>query len=326
MTLTITHTAAEGTMLNGTTRGDGTYEIMRDVKARVGHWRWARSLQCWIVVSSRDRQPKDFHITQAADALRAAGHDVEIHIDRTPRPTAEAEADRAARQQDRVDALDAKAARRASQADTAEAAHRRAVDNVPPMGEPIKIGHHSEQRHRNSINKAWNALSRSVEADRAARYARGRADAARYTTAARYAPVTVANRIDKLEAEQRADQRILDGGQRGRAPYIHIEPPASGTYRERVEARMEQRALDIEYWRGVRAHQIAEGQATNFGQDDISGGDFVKVRGTWYRVNRANRKTVSVVYDDNRFGTVPYAEVQDVRLLLETRAALGITP
>ncbi|WP_280310289.1 hypothetical protein [Nocardia abscessus] len=42
----------------------------------------------WIVVSSRDRQPKQFAIDVAAKALREAGYDVEVRIDRTARPSA----------------------------------------------------------------------------------------------------------------------------------------------------------------------------------------------------------------------------------------------
>lgn len=31
------------------------------------------------------------------------------------------------------------------------------------LGEPIKVGHHSERRHRNIIEKAWNNMGKSVE-------------------------------------------------------------------------------------------------------------------------------------------------------------------
>ncbi|QIS18570.1 DUF3560 domain-containing protein [Nocardia terpenica] len=182
MTLTITHTAAEGTMLNDTVRGDGTYEVMCEVKRRVGHWKWSRSLQQWIVHASRDRQPKEYHIKAAADALRAAGYTVELLIDRTARSAAEAEAAHTERQEDRVAALEAKADRRARQAAAADAAHRRAAESVPPMGEPIKVGHYSEHRHRKSIERAWDALGRSVEANRAAERARDRAESAARTT------------------------------------------------------------------------------------------------------------------------------------------------
>ncbi|MFI6220133.1 hypothetical protein ACIBEH_06230 [Nocardia salmonicida] len=92
-TVTISYTAEQGTLLEGTIRGDGTYEVMAAVRSAVGHWRCARSLGCWIVVSSRDRQPKQYLIDYATGKLRDAGYTVELSIDRTrgrpptPRPT-----------------------------------------------------------------------------------------------------------------------------------------------------------------------------------------------------------------------------------------------
>ncbi|MBH0778790.1 DUF3560 domain-containing protein [Nocardia bovistercoris] len=311
MSLTIRHTAETGTLLDGTGRGDGTYEVMTEVRKRVGHWKWFRSMGQWGLVSSRDRQPKDYCINAAAEALRAAGFTVALEIDRAHRPAAEAEADRAARQEDRVDALDAKADRRAAKATAADEASRRAHESLPEWGEPVKIGHHSENRHRRSLERAWNAMGRSVEAHRDADVAAQRAEAARHTTDYRHSPVTVANRIDKFEAEQRGDQRILDGGERGRPPYVTIDKPASGAYREKVIARMAQRADEIQHWKDVRAAQIADGLTLGLTKADVAKGDAVKVRGEWYRVVRANAKTVTV---ESRFiaghnGTVPYQEI-----------------
>lgn len=37
------------------------------------------------------------------------------------------------------------------------------------LGEPIKIGHHSERRHRKAIDDAWNNMGKSVEFDEKAR-------------------------------------------------------------------------------------------------------------------------------------------------------------
>lgn len=124
--VTISHTAEEGTVLEGTVRGDGTYEVMTGVRKAVGHWRWARSLGMWIVVSSRDRQPKQLAIDAAAKALRESGFEVEVRIDRTARPALLAEGDRAARQADRVAALQDKASRKDAKAVAADSAHERA--------------------------------------------------------------------------------------------------------------------------------------------------------------------------------------------------------
>lgn len=302
MSLRITHTAEEGTLLEGTSRGDGSYEVMREVKQVVGHWKWARSLGQWCVHCSRDRQPKQYLIDYAAKRLRAADFEVELDIDRTPRATEIAEAARAGRQEDRVAALQDKASRKTDRAVAAEAAHQRAVQSLPPGGEPIKIGHHSERRHRKAIEKAWTAWGKSVHADRDAARAHERAQTAARTTERRYSPLTVANRIDRLEAEQRGDQRLLDGHTRvvarvdGKVLHSETTTAATAEYRERVIDRMTQRSKDIAYWQRIRQQQIADGLTTGFGPDDFTVGDFVRLGGTiWRQVSRVNKKSLSVV-------------------------------
>lgn len=91
--ITITHSFAEGTLVQGTTRGDGSYGILTG-----SGWRWFRSLSMCGIRQSRDRLAKNWMINAAVAALRAAGLDVaEPEIDNDPRPMEEREADRAAR-------------------------------------------------------------------------------------------------------------------------------------------------------------------------------------------------------------------------------------
>lgn len=294
MTIEITHSAAEGTLVQGTTRGDGTNTILK-----AAGFRWFRTLGVWGIAGSRDRQPNRYKIERAADALRAAGHIVSIDVDDTHRSTAEAEADRTQRQEQRVNALNAKADRKAAAADVAWETERRAVEALPPGGEPIKIGHHSERRHRNAIARAHNATRRAIDAADLAHQASSRAEAAASTTAHRYNPVTVKNRIEKLQAEQRGDQRILDGHRRVVArtathEYVDEFDAATGAYREQVIARMAQRGDQIAYWSGIYADLQASGIAGRHSRDSISKGDLIKYRGHWYPVVRVNSKTVSV--------------------------------
>ena len=255
MSIEITHTAAEGTLVHGTARGDGTHAILKACG-----FRWFGTLGLWGLAGSRDRQPNRHKIDRVTQALRDAGHTVTVDIDDTHRPTAEAEADRAQRQAGRAQALAAKAERRATAADTAWDAEQSAVEALPPGGEPIKIGHHSERRHRNAIARAHGATRRAIDATAAAQTAEQRAHAAAATTERRHNPVTVKNRIHKMQAEQRADQRILDGHRRVVArsaahEYVDEFAPATGPYREQVIARMAQRADEIAYWQGVYAQQ-----------------------------------------------------------------------
>lgn len=138
----ITHTPEEGTLVNGTTKGDGTAQILR-----AHRFRWFPSLRVWGIRGSHDHAPKLHQINSAANALRAAGYQVTVSVDTAPRDIAAAEADRRARMDDRAEALDRKAERRAGEAD----AHLNAADTIAanrPLGQPILVGHHSERRAR----------------------------------------------------------------------------------------------------------------------------------------------------------------------------------
>ncbi len=267
--LTITHTHEEGTLIEGTSRGDGTAEILK----REG-WRWGRSIAAWYVPHSRDRLPNPWKIQRTVAALRVAGFTVAMSIATDIRPTAEVEVAKIERQADRVDALDAKAERKAAAEVAADERAAAAFGRLPEGGEPIKVGHHSEGRHRNAIAKAHAALGRSVEAGRDAERARGRADAARITTDARYSPVTVANRIEKLGAELRQARTPRDGrrlrlrarlpprhGRRAGAPRREDRPVPRGDARPgRVLGERARRADRDRPRDRVRPTQRAEGR------------------------------------------------------------------
>ncbi|OFJ54244.1 hypothetical protein BEL07_08440 [Mycolicibacterium grossiae] len=294
MSIEITHTAAEGTLVQSTARGDGTNTILK-----TAGFRWFRTVGAWGIPGSRDRQPNLGKIERAAAALREAGHTVTVDLDTAHRDVADAEADRAQRQSDRADALADKAGRRSADAAAAWEAEARASAAVPPGGEPIKIGHHSERRHRRSIERAHQTLGRAIEATDAAAEAARRAEVVAATTAHRHNPATVKNRIDKLEAEQRRDERARDGHRRVLArtattTYVDEFGPATGTHREQILARMAQRADEIAHWKSIYSAQQQAGLANTYGPDTIAKGDLIKKRGAWYQVVRVNQKTVSV--------------------------------
>ncbi|MGL3808156.1 DUF3560 domain-containing protein, partial [Paeniglutamicibacter sp. R2-26] len=291
----ITHTHEAGTLIEGTTKGDGSAEVLK-----ANGWRWGRSIACWFVPMSRDRMPKLYKIEGTATALRAAGFTVETEIDQSLRITAEVEASEMERQANRAEALETKAQRKSEAADAAQALADAAGNALPWGGEPIKIGHHSENRHRNAIEKAHRKMGQAIEADAEAEEAKRRAESAAHTTGARYSVQTVANRIKKLEADARATQRNIDGrrewikDENGR-DILSPEPiGASGAYRERLETRLAEQNDQLTYWKQVRAEQIAAGKATNYTRETIDKGDYVRYRFGWVEVVRANAKTVSV--------------------------------
>jgi hypothetical protein len=308
--LTITHTAANGTLIDGTERGDGTAPILKACG-----FRWSRNLGAWFVPRSRDQVAKGHVIDRAADQLRTAGHEVEVNIDNTRRPVEVVEAAIAERASERAGALEDKAARAAAKAGDAQDRSQVALDRLPDNGQPILIGHHSEGPHRRAIARADNAMRASIDADDAAKEAARRAVVAGRSVAARNNPVTVANRIERLEAEQRRAIRQRDGYSRTiakRLGYEHITEPATGDYRASLESEIASLTEEIAWWKTVRDQQIAEGRIAAYGPETVTAGDKVKIRGQWYQVVRANRKTVTV---PSQFWsgteTSPWHEVSD---------------
>lgn len=305
MSITITHTPGTGTLLEGTVRGDGTNEILK-----AHGWRWGRGLGKWYVPQSRDNAPKLQTIEVTTKALTEAQQTVHVHIDDSARPTAEVEADRAARAAQRAQHLQTAADRKAHLAHEAEQAFIAAHHRLPAAGEPVKAGHHSEGRHLQALDKANTAWQNSVEADRAADQAAEQAEAARHTTGARNSPQTVANRIEKLTAQMRQLKRSIDGYTANRAtPYEREVPPASGEAKTRAQEEMSALADQLQYWQSMQREHINAGRIGNYSKDTISPGDYVLIGPHWHQVLRANAKTVSV---DNpgRTGKAPYSSIK----------------
>lgn len=308
--LTITHTHEAGTIIEGTAKGDGTAAILT-----ANRWRWGRSISAWYVPNSRDRLPQHHVITRTAAALEAAGFELEtLQLDMTTRSTAEVEAAKAERQAARVDALDARAERKTSRADELWQKHERDVASLPEGGEPIKIGHHSERRHRNAIDKAHNSARRGIDALHEAEEAARRAEAAAHTTSARYNPVTVANRIEKIAADIRRMERRIEAdfydSEKGYRPATEEQKSKRAAH---FAPRLDEMRDQLAYWQQVRDDQIASGQATGYSPESVKKGDAVKIRGSWHKVARANAKTVSVETPYTWTNRAPWAEVQDHR-------------
>ena len=122
-------------------------------------------MSAWYLPRSRDAEPQHVVITATAAALRAAGHYVQVTVDASSRPTADIEADRVDRADHRAEGLRLRADRLAAQAVVAAERADRVAERVPPMGETIKVGYHSEMPHRRAIDRAHRAMGASVAAD-----------------------------------------------------------------------------------------------------------------------------------------------------------------
>jgi hypothetical protein len=289
--ITIVHTERDGTLIEGSSKGDGVYEVLLDLRHRgQGNWRYFPSLGQLGLGQSRDKPAQHWKIDTAAEALRAAGHQVEVSIDNDTRRTfAEAEADRYQRAEDRAIYHDEAAGRAAGRSEAAYRAEHRIIDGYP-AGQPILVGHHSERRHRRDLERADAHRRRAWAEQDKAGYHADRAEAAeRYQAGRESVPVTL-RRIAKLEAEARQIQRRLDGTDK----FMSYGHPATGEWREQLLARARDIDDELEHWRKHIAARQADG-AKVWEPADFAKGDFVQIGlGAWYEVIRVNKKTLTL--------------------------------
>lgn len=297
--LTITHTDAEGTILEGTARGDGSAEVVKGLG-----WRWGRSIGSWYVPRSRNVPPKRPLIERTAQALETAGFAVAVEVDTTAQDRTEAEERRSADAAARAARLTARAEREQARSDERWEAGRRLAATIP-FGQPILLGHHSQRSAERDRDRIRGHIDASCTHQERADAAAAGARAAASSTAFRHAPVTVANRIERLEVAIRADERLLT-----LPAWVRSQPDAPA--RLAATERLATARADLEHWTAVRAQQIADGEATNYGPDTVRKGDEVCVRGSWYRVVRANAKSVTV-QTQWRTSRTPWHNVADHR-------------
>lgn len=302
--LTITHTHADGTLVDGTSRNDGTAHILK-----AHRFRWGRTIGAWYLPASRDRFANTYAINTAAEALRSAGHEVTVTVDDTPRPVEQAEADLAHRLDDRATALATRAERAAATANAARDRATTAHNSLPEWGEPIKVGHHSEERHRAAITKAHDTMRQAIDAATDAHEIAHRADVAAAANDRRNQPTTVANRIAKAHADVRRLKRLHT---RYSETPVANHPGAADSraaHLERLATLQAHAAATAAYWTEVHDRQIADGITTNHTRDTIEPGDHVQISGTWWRVKRTNAKSVNVDGAHGSNTTAPYHHI-----------------
>lgn len=300
--LQIVHTPEQGTVLEGTRRGDGVIEVLRTAGLR--RWRWSRQVGehgAWYLPGTRDRLPPFPEIEHSATALRAAGFAVGTSVDDQPRSVADAEADRAARLDDRAQRLTERAERHGRSAQHRENAAARILDGIP-LGQPILVGHHSERRHRRDLDRAETHDQAAREHDRRAADAARAAEVAAGHMRHRESPQVVAGRLERLQAQRRQVQRSLDGhstsGRRA-AGRQQLEPRSlpAGEYRDRLLAQASLLDAQIRHWSGVHEAHRAAGRIDTVDWDQVRPGDLLEYRGRWEVVRRVNKTTVTVVVD-----------------------------
>ncbi|MFF0770906.1 DUF3560 domain-containing protein [Nonomuraea wenchangensis] len=299
MTIIIRHNHEDGTLVYGTRKGDGVFEIIK--KWENGGFRFFPSLRMLGLRNSRDQVADRYAINAAAKVLREAGYEVEVEIDDTFRDRAQVLADKADRLEDRRDALERKVDRHAG---AAAAAHNRA-DQLSERfagGQPIIPGHHSERGARRDQQRMHDAMRKSISENNTAQEVARRANAVGSQLKRSARPDVTSRRIETAEAELRQIQKALDGHERrhldhnNRPIYIERHEPATGDYRERLLARKAQLDNQLEYDRAQLAAAIEAGEYVMWHKGNVHVGDLVTY---WMRdrrrvVLKVNKVTVSM--------------------------------
>ena len=333
--ITISHTHADGTLVYGTDRGDGSAVILK-----ANRFRWFPSIKAWGIPQSRDKLAKTWQISAAKSALEAAGFAVTVEIDETERRAfADAEAGRYERAEDRAERMAGYADSAAARSEAAYARAHQIADGIP-MGQPILVGHHSERRHRRDLERMDRGMRASIAEDRKAGHFAERAETAEQFQARRENIPTTLRRIKKLEADERRIKRDLTG----RVEYVRDEQgdykpklvKPSGAYLERLTIHAADIAEQIAYWREhVRKAQDESGVKV-WSAADFTRGDYVHFLGSWYEVLRVNAKslTIPAMINDGfivkREGarctwtdTIPYDKVKGCKSAVEMAAIVA---
>ncbi|HEY0806086.1 MAG TPA: DUF3560 domain-containing protein [Pseudonocardiaceae bacterium] len=296
-TLTVRHDYESGTTVVGTEKNSPAHVAINANRS----WTWSRYARAWLLRSSRHHRPKFGDIALMERALTALGYTVTREIDEAMPTVEQREADLAERMEDRAEQLAERADTWSGKATASHAAADAEFDRIP-FGQPPMPGHHSytadvnrRERARNNLDRSWDQADYAGELDR-------RSDVAAAHMGARHNPVTVGNRIAKLEADRRAVGRQLDGegaletttDEHGTTSYRPVIRKPEGEHAERLTRDAVDLDGQIAYWEGIYAQLQADGKASAAGPDTVAPGDWVLVRGRWYRVRRVNQKTVSV--------------------------------
>lgn len=281
---TISHDHEAGTVLHGSTKGDGVLELLSPYGFE---WRPYAGVH---IPHSRDRFADLVNIRKASQALRAAGRTVAVQIDDHWRPAAVRWAEREERADARTGRYGGYATNAAARSDAAEQAHRRVADGIP-LGQP-GISRADIKRMDNADNR------RRAEADKADHWAdRARGAAANET--AKHNPRAIMRRIERLEADVRGWERKL------------ADPDTGEGLRRRATLELEKLREDIAHQRGKLADKADAGGFVQWGPEHFRKSDQVNVRGRWCTVRRVNRKSVSVPWIVGTMSTGQESEHSD---------------
>lgn len=333
--ITITHTHADGTLIEGSRRGDGAWEVLKGLH---DNWRYFRSLRQIGLGQSRDRSADTYKIKRAEKALREAGHEVTVTVDESQRrDMATIEAERAERAEARAGRYQERAERTGAQAQ-ADYERARELGSVIPFGQPVMPDHHSYRRDMNYRAKIGRTYDRAFAGMDEAERLQDRAQAAEATQKHRESVPATLRRIKGLEADERRILRTIAGREEYRfddnSGYTTELVKPGERYTARLESSLASVREKLAYWRG----QVEQAEATGakvWGPSDFTKGDFARTRYGWAEVLRVNAKSVSIPWNVNHRGDVirredghyprpwPYDEVRGRKSAAEMAAMIA---
>ncbi|MFD9374549.1 DUF3560 domain-containing protein [Streptomyces sp. NPDC059999] len=326
MTIKITHSRREGTLIRGAVRGDGSADVLKlrqwGATLRQGA-KWSRTLGCWYLPFSRDKATYKPNLEQLAALLHGKGLEVTLTIDEDDRRTfTEQEEDRIERAADRAERFDGYADNAASRSQAAYEGAHRIADRIP-FGQPTQREHHSTRRTERDRERIHSGMDRSIREGDKASYWSDRTRAAEAYETFRKNPGRTLRRIATLGA----DLRAVEKWQRGESAKGFARNPDDPELPRMHQDLTEQ----IEFWQKVIEEAEKKGYKV-WSKADFSKGDFVLNRGRWFEVLRVNAKSVTIPHIHNGIGQkvvraegnrldwtwkVPYDEVSGRKSALE---------
>jgi 2'-5' RNA ligase len=162
------------------------------------------------------------------------------------------------------------------------------------QGEPIKVGHHSEGRHRRLLERADNDMRKGSEAYEKSQHYDQRAEASARTASASELSNTgfLARRIKEHEKTLRILQRNHDNATARMAEHPE-KAEEYGKYKDRLNERAEEVHDKLSFYK----QKLEDAGGVKFGKHNVNVGDRVMTRHGWAKVLRTNPQTVKVAFE-----------------------------
>ena len=304
--------SGDGTLVYGSDRAD----TEGNAALKAANFKWSKNLGAWYLPRPWAFNTRTLKVRQLMSRLPDR---TELSEGTAARSTTAVERQEAAREgsANRAERLTSAAERAAAEASSRFATADRLGERFAG-GQPILVGHHSEAGARRDQSRMHNNMRAGIAAqDKASRLEDAAATANTRATQSE-SPVTIGNRVARLEAELRDIERKLSGYKNNRND---VFGPATGSYQEQLVIRQAEATDELTLNRENYQAALAEKGRIEYGPHNVNKDDVVVVRGRPHVVDRANKATVSVKTEYSWTDKVPYREITRVVPAAEVAAA-----